>query len=243
MLNFEESNAAFRTTHATLLDALRAGDDSSRRAALDGLVRAYWPPVYAYLRRTGRGRDEAAECTQAFFADVALQRDLFQRASADRGRLRTLIIAALKNFLHDRHRRSECRGGPALPLGDLDREEGVVPEVAGLAPDEAFDRRWALAVLEEAMARCREHFRVAAKERHWSAFEARVLSPSIAGVEPVPLERVAADLGFRTPADAAAAVQVVRKRAAALLREVAGETARGPRDQDDEHRLVLELLS
>lgn len=243
LLRFEESNAAFGTTRATLLDELRAGDADARRRALDRLVRLYWPPVYAFLRRSGRGRDESAELTQAFFADVALRRDLFGRAAPERGRMRTLIIGALKRYLIDVNRRHRARGGPALAIADLEREERVVPEVNAVPPDEAFDRRWALGVLEEAMGRSREHFHAAGKARHWSAFEARVLVPSISGVAPPPLAELCGPLGFRTPADAAAAVQVVKKRAAALLREVAGESACRPEDQDEEHRLVVAMLS
>ncbi|MFM9995578.1 MAG: RNA polymerase sigma factor [Phycisphaerales bacterium] len=243
MQRFEESNAAFRTTRPTLLDGLHTGDDAARRGALDQLIRIYWPPVYAYLRRSGRGRDESAELTQAFFADVALRRDLFGRAAAERGKMRTLIIGALKHYLIDVLRRQRARGGPALPIADLEREERVVPDAATVPPDEAFDRRWALVVLEEAMARCREHFHATGKVGHWSVFEARVLAPSISNITPPPLAQLSASHGFRTPADAAAAVQVVKKRAAALLREVAGESACGPQDQDDEHRLVVAMLS
>lgn len=223
------------------MEALRVGSDDTRSEALGRLVELYWPPIYAYLRRSGLPSEDAAETTQAFFTDVVLQRKLFQRADAERGRLRTLLLTALRNYLRDGHRRHEARGGHGMSLTDLQREEVVAPEIAQLNPEQAFDRRWAMATLEEALARSREHF--ASKPAHWKAFEARVLRPSIAAVEPPPLARVADELGFRTPADAASAVQVVRKRTAALLLEVVGETVADPEARDDEYRLVLALLT
>lgn len=245
MLSLEQSGVRFATTHPSLLAAVRDGTPEERRAALDSLVRAYWPAVYSYLRRSGRGREDAAEITQAFFAEVGVERGLFDQASPQRGRLRTLVLTALKRALIDRHRRAAARGGSGLSLdgGRLEDEERVLPETKGDTPEEAFDRRWALTVFHEAMERCRAGFEGGERDRSWRAFEARVLHPATAGVEPVPLAELAGSLGFRTPADAAAAVQWVRKRAAALIREVASETADDPAEQEEEYRLVMRLLA
>ncbi|MCC6661104.1 MAG: sigma-70 family RNA polymerase sigma factor [Phycisphaerales bacterium] len=216
MDHLEQSGAGFRTTRWSLVDAL--GDTRARPAAREILFEAYWPPVYAYLRRRGHSRDAAAELTQAFFADVAVKRELFGRAEPSRGRLRSLIVAALSRYLVDCGRRAAARGGtPApLPAADVQREEDLLPELAE-RPDDALAGRWELGRLHEALAECRRHFENAGKAGHWRAFDQRVLRPTVACVEPRPLAEVAAELGFRTPADAAAAVQVVKKRLAALL--------------------------
>lgn len=239
MPQLEESSAAFETTRWSLVDALRRPE--RRAAALELLCRAYWPPVYAYLRRRGHARDEAAETTQAFFADIAAGRDLFARAEAGRGRLRTLIVTALKRFLIDRHRRDGARpSGHSVPLEHLEREEAMLPEFAGLDPEETLERRWALAILHEAIARARTHF--VAKPGHWCAFESRVLSPAVANTRPIPLDEVARRCGFRLPGDAASAVQVVSKRVRALLVEVVAELSPDPRDRDEDLRRVIDLL-
>src|ERR1041384_7929473 len=72
----ERTNAAFGTTRWTLLERLCDGTEQQRREAMNEVIVAYWPPVYAAVRRMGRGREEAAEVTQAFFADVMLERAL-----------------------------------------------------------------------------------------------------------------------------------------------------------------------
>jgi len=58
--------AAFPTTHWSLVLHASAGDDTAARAALETLCRQYWYPIYAFVRRQGRGHHEAEDCTQAF---------------------------------------------------------------------------------------------------------------------------------------------------------------------------------
>ncbi len=222
----ERTGARFQPTRWTLVDALRDNDDDGRRRAMEELVRLYWPAVYGFLRRSGKARDAAAECTQAFFADVVLRRGLFETADAARGRLRTLVLAALKRHLIDLHRStsaSERRRAWGVDVGMLDAEDdahGRCPASGDESPDTFFVRRWAVAQLEEAMRRCERHFRSTGKARHWELFEARVVQPAVGAVEARPLAEAAAALGFRSAADGAAAVQVVRKRMLALLAEV-----------------------
>ena len=51
-----DQGAAFRTTHWSLV--LSAGDPNSPQATepLEKLCRAYWYPLYAFLRRLGKTR-------------------------------------------------------------------------------------------------------------------------------------------------------------------------------------------
>jgi RNA polymerase sigma factor (sigma-70 family) len=222
MLGMGDTQVSFPTTNWTLV--LRAGGDQDR-ARRAKLIETYWPAVYAYLRRSGHAREAAAELTQAFFVDVVLGRDLLERADASMGSLRGWIVAALKNFVRDAARRRKARGGDLLrPLEDawLDREESLLGQDSP-DPEATFDRRWELAQLEEALRRCEQHFVAAGRVGHWRLFEARVLRPALGPVEPVGLDRLAAELGFASPAAAAAAVQVVKQRLAALLGDVAKE--------------------
>lgn len=45
----------FEPTRWSLVLRASAGDEAQRRAALEQLCGAYWYPLYAYLRRAGRG--------------------------------------------------------------------------------------------------------------------------------------------------------------------------------------------
>lgn len=221
----EESQAVFQTTHWTLIEAARSGDEESRSRALSQLAEQYWPAVYAAARRMGMSRDEASETVQGYFSDVVVGRELFRRASEGIGRMRSLIVQSLRNYVRDRARRARSRGSAVnMSLSAIEREEHLLREWGGMAVEDAFSRRWALAMVEEAVAECECYFRGRGKAGHWCAFEARVLRPALAHTTPPALAGLAPELGFRTATDAAAAVQVVKKRLVSRLMEMMEES-------------------
>jgi RNA polymerase sigma-70 factor (ECF subfamily) len=243
-MTLDHSHAGFVTTRWTLLGRLREGDEGARRQAMEEIVLAYWPAVYAAVRRTGRGRDEAAEVTQAFFADVMIERGLLLHADTARGRLRTLILTALRNYMTDQHRRGPLgREARTIQLGDLVREEESLVAAPDESPDDAFDRRWALALVERALARCEAHYRETGKLRNWDAFVARVLDPARCGRPPVPLAALASRLGFGGAPDVAAAVQTVKRLVTTALRALVAESVEDADAGENEYRRVEELLS
>jgi hypothetical protein len=240
----DQTHLGFQTTRWTLLGRLRCDEPRERTAALDLIVRLYWPAVYSSLRASGRPREEAAELTQAFFADVVLGRGLLAEADQSRGRLRTLLLTALKRFTIDHHRRSAAdpaRGAPSLC--ELEREEAIFAATGGTDPDMAFERRWALALLNQALERGERHFRLVGKSRNWEAFAARVIVPAVGNCPAPPLASVAGDLGFATPADAAAAIQTVKKRILTMLRQLVAETLGDPAEADLEYARIAQLLA
>lgn len=216
-----ESQGSFSTTRWSLLGAA-ASDDA---AALETLSRVYYPPVYAFLRRAGHSPDSAEELAQGFFTDVVLTRRLFQRADRASGRLRDLILRALKNYRIDAHRRAVVRGRyRRAPLDVLEREEALVGGSSEHDPDATFQRRLALSTLEEALRRCEDYFVGRGMGRHWRVYEARVLLPAQHCVRPTPLAELVAEYGFRNQACVSAAVQEVSRRAKILLQQVLAET-------------------
>lgn len=140
-----------RTLWTSVLQA-KAGE--ARREALDGLIRAYWKPVYFFVRRKGHAVEEAKDLTQEFFA-VFLEKDFLRCVFRERGRFRTFVLAALNHFLSKeyRSRTAQKRGGGRL-IVSLHFAEVEERMPAG-TPDEAFDREWAYALLEQALARLR----------------------------------------------------------------------------------------
>ena len=64
----ERAGDVFATTHWSVV--LNAADTAAPNAqeALEKLCRAYWYPLYAYVRRQGRSAEDAQDLTQAFFA-------------------------------------------------------------------------------------------------------------------------------------------------------------------------------
>src|SRR5260370_38810495 len=102
----------FATTHWSVV--MQAGAPDSPRAleALEKLCRAYWLPLYTYVRRQGYGSHDAQDLTQGFFVRL-LRMNSFAGVSPGKGKFRTFLLAALHHFLSDdRDRaRAEKRGG------------------------------------------------------------------------------------------------------------------------------------
>jgi RNA polymerase sigma-70 factor (ECF subfamily) len=237
------SRVGFPETRWTLIEAVSQRNHPFRADALRQLSAGYWQPVYTYLRVNGKSRDEAAEIAQAFFADIVLGKDIFAVADKSRGRLRSLMLTALKHFMIDEHReRLVPQLDHRLRLEDLSEEDALMSGSAK-EPEHAFDRRWALSVLHEAMTRCENQFRASGKHEQWQAFEMRDVQPSVSMSQPPPYEQIARDLQMPNVDAAIHAVRMVRKRMLTILRQVAAETAIDRADQQSEYDRIVSLLS
>ena len=85
-------------------------------AALEAICRAYWYPLYAYVRRCGQSAHDAQDLTQEFFR-LLLEKRWLDAADREKGKLRTFLIVALKNFMCKEWRRATAqrRGGGQKP--------------------------------------------------------------------------------------------------------------------------------
>ena len=152
----------FATTRWSLV--LAAGDsrpEASRRALAE-LCADYWYPLYAYARRRGYDAEDARDLTQAFFAKLLEKGDL-QTADPARGRFRTFLLSSMQNFLGGEWRKERTlkRGGSVelLPLDFDSAEESYALEPSTrLSPEAVYQRRWALGLLERAVADLREEY-------------------------------------------------------------------------------------
>jgi RNA polymerase sigma-70 factor (ECF subfamily) len=148
--------AAFPTTCWSRI--ARAGDpaDPEARAALEGLCRDYWYPLYALVRRQGLGADDAGDVVQGFLTDL-IERGALGRVHRDRGRFRAFLRSACSHYLANR-RNHDCaakRGGGRRPVSidRLDAEGRYGREPAHeLTAERLFERRWALTLLENVLA-------------------------------------------------------------------------------------------
>src|SRR5205809_263781 len=141
------------------------GESPSAQAALEKLCRTYWWPLYGFVRRQGYSPEEAQDLTQSFFAMLLERRDL-HAVRREKGRLRSYLLASLKNFLAKAHRRAMTikrgEGRPLMPLEDLLLRERADVELADtLSADRIYERRWALTLLEQVLARLAEEYQVA----------------------------------------------------------------------------------
>lgn len=143
----------FASTEWSLI--LAAAEDCA--PALDRLCRAYWRPVYVFVRASGFDRHEAEDITQEFFADM-LGRDWLKRADPERGSFRAFLRNHLRFFLSNLRRvdRAQKRGGGqvVVPLDTVECEHALAQRSAmGADPAELFEQNWADCVLHAAIAR------------------------------------------------------------------------------------------
>ena len=110
----------FATTHWTAVVAAGGADSQEAGRALEELCRAYWYPLYAYIRRQGRTREDAEDLTQGFF-ERFLDGNPFAGVSAERGRFRAFLLASLKHFLANEADRA---GQRVAQRGDRIGDEG-----------------------------------------------------------------------------------------------------------------------
>lgn len=238
----QETAAQFGTTDWSLMRGL-AGDDDARQHAEQEIAMRYWPPIYGWFRRRGMTQEDAMDATQAFFADIIFGRKLMEQADSRQGRLRSLLLTALKHFAIDRHRASRPDQRKLhLDPADLDRIDQSISDLAPTTPDHAFDIDWDLTILAEAIRRCEDLYRLSHRLDHWRLFEHRVLLPNIHGTRPRSLAELADEFNITSPGNAAVIVHNVRKRCQDVFYQVIAETAEKHADRLDELQRIQSHL-
>jgi len=140
----QDGAAAFATTHWSVVLAAQ-GQSTEAKAALEKLCRTYWWPLYGFVRRQGYKPEEAQDLTQAFFARLLERRDL-ETVRQERGRLRSYLLASLKNFLSKaRYREMTVKRGEGRALISLEdllaRERADQEPAHKLSADRIYERR------------------------------------------------------------------------------------------------------
>ncbi len=233
-----QAGTGFKTTQWSMV--LAAPDNAF---ALEQLLKRYWGPIYAYIRRTGAQPDAALDLTQDFIARVMLERGLIERADPERGRFRAFVKAALRNFLTDQHRRDHSRErAPQTPIAGGAALEALEPAGAD-DPSAAFDRQWAATLLSAALERVEADCGASGQETHWSAFKAVVIDPALGPSDPPPLDTVARTLGVESAERVSSMVQTVRRKFRRVARQLAEQTLADPSEAGDELGLLRGLLS
>ena len=229
----------FPTTRWSLVLGARDRDRLEARAALAELCRAYWYPIYAFIRRKGRDLNDAEDLTQAYFARL-LEKGVIAAADQGKGRFRTFLRTDCQHFLIDEHRRRSARGGTARPISiDVRDAEGRyrVEPADDMTPDRLFDRAWAMTVLDRVLERLAAEF--AAKGRA-EVFD-RLKIVLTQGKGAVPAATVATQLGMTENA-VNVAIHRLRKRYRQLLEEQIAETLDDAAQMDDEIRSLFAAL-
>jgi len=231
----------FATTRWTMV--LSAGHKSSPQSekALGELCQIYWYPLYAYIRRQGHTKEDAEDLVQAFFARF-LEKNYLEGLSGERGKFRAFLLASLKHFLANEWDKAnrQKRGGGAQHLS-LDWQSADERYHLGppdpMTPDRAFDRAWALALLERVITRLREECASAGKA---TLFE-QAKEFLMVGEGIIPYAQAAQALGW-DEGSVRVAVHRLRKRYRELLREEIAQTLSDPSRVGEELQALQAVL-
>ena len=207
--------AAFVTTQWTqVLEARGASPDA--QAALSELCASYYAPVFAFIRREAPNEDAARDLTQEFFTRL-LARHGIATVDPQRGRFRSFLLGAVKHFLSDmREHAHRLKRGAGQPLESIapgtDTSPGLeLADPNTPSPDREFDRKWALTLLDRALATLAQEHVAAGKADYFEA-----LKPWLSGdTENISQAEAAARLGVNE-----GAVKVAIHRLRRRFREV-----------------------
>ena len=246
---FDEVSAAglsqgqwFATTHWSVVLTAKDGASPDAMAALDRLCRAYWFPLYAYVRRQGYDPNDAMDLTQGFFARL-LEKNYLHQVERQKGQVRSFLLASLRHFLSDERDRARAakRGGGQsfISLDDhTEAEERYRLEPAdGASPDRIFDRRWAFTLLESAQQRLRNEYARAGKTELHDALAHSDARPRA--------EETYAELARRwgmTETAVKSAAHRLRQRFHELVREEVAQTVSSPTELDEEIRYLISVV-
>ncbi len=222
---------------------MAAGDSGSpgHRRALEELCGAYWYPVYAFIRLSGRDPDAAQDLAQGFFAQL-LEKQTLKAADQERGRFRSFLLAALKFYLSNEQQRGRAqkRGGGLVPIpldGDTAERQYSVEPAEEHTPETLFERRWALALLEQALDRLREEVKRSASPERSLRLVGCLTSDDARGR----YRQLAAELEMNESA-VKVAVHRMRRRFGELLREDVAHTVEGPEKVEEELRHLFAVI-
>jgi RNA polymerase sigma-70 factor (ECF subfamily) len=231
----------FVTTHWSFVLAAGGGDTTGARRALEKLCQTYWYPLYAYVRRRNFSPPDAEDLTQEFFARF-LEHDWVANADREKGRFRTFLLSAMNHFLANEwdKARAQKRGGgaPLLPLEFDTAETRYCREPAdSVTPEQHFERRWALTLLELVVNRLRAEYEQDGKGELFTA-----LHPCLVGERTSqPYEELARKLALSEGA-VKSAVHRLRQRYRQLLRDEIAQTVAGPGEVEEELRHLIAVL-
>ena len=232
----------FATTSWTKVLAARDAPSTEARQALESLCRVYWYPLYALVRRQGHDAEESRDLTQAYFAEL-LEKGYLDDYDPERGRFRVFLMASVKHFLSKQRDKELAwkRGGRADVVSlDAQEVEGRYrfEPVDHLTPEQIFERRWALTVLERALGRLRRE-----QEDTDHGAEFKHLEGFLTGQQATASYReVAAELGTSEGA-VKTSIHRLRQRFGQLLRSEIAETVSSPAEVDDEVKHLLGVIA
>ncbi len=243
--NLLRAGNVFATTHWSIVRRAGSAGTPAGAEALEALCRTYWTPLFNFVRSRGYDLEESQDLTQEFFVRL-LEGNLVSAADQAKGKFRSFLLGALKNFLANEWDRSRAikRGGHCffIPWDQLSAESmrHSVELTVPAADESVYDRFWAMALLDKVFKRLQNECASAGKDELFQA-----LHPFLSGERSRSDESAYVTVGGKVGLSAAAvqvAVHRLRKRYGQLLREEVAHTVNAPEEIDGEIRHLFTAL-
>ncbi len=235
------SRQRFLTTQWSLIENIKAGEDQDK-LLIGFLLEEYWKPVYCYLRRIGHDNEQAKDLTQAFFGEVVLNKGLVGRADKTKGRFRTFLLHALKQYATKQNLKEMAQ--KRIPKGkmvslDVAELPALPVSMTGASVEESFNYAWISAMIERVLsfvkAECAEH----GMENHWTLFYERVVRPLLKDSEAPSLAYICQVNGIENTQTASNMIVTVKRRFRVALEQNVRRTLLDGNQAPDE---IEELL-
>ena len=209
---------------------------------MEQLCRTYWYPIYAFARRIGCSPHDAEDATQGFFTHFLAYR-LATQVAPEKGKFRSFLLVAFKNFLATERDRARCekRGGgrEIVSFDTHSAEQRFHLEPVDLRDPEAqYELSWAMALLDNVLGQLEQDFVAAGKAGLFAALRSHLLAE--------PTEQTYAAIADRfdlTETAVKGTVHRMRRRYRELFREQMAHTIDGPEELDAELRHLLAVVS
>jgi len=171
-----EKGIVFPDTRWSVIVRVQGDPGEEAERALEDLCQTYWYPLYCFARSRGLSPHDAEDRTQAFFQRL-FENESLANLAAENGRMRSFLLAAMKNFLASKWREEKAlkRGGGVRTLSiDQDWAEenlGSEIETASEQAEELFDRSWAFSLLNAVSRRLEEHYEKSGRKELYEAIK------------------------------------------------------------------------
>jgi len=236
------ADAWFKTTHWSSVLHAADSNDPAAEASLARLCQIYWYPLYYYARRLGHSREDAQDLTQEFLTRL-VHKEYLKGVKQEKAKFRSFLLVALKGFLANEwdraHRRKRGGGQELLSFDAQDTENRFLAEpMEEMSPEKAFERRWALALLSQVLARLETEFCASNKAPLFQELKAL-----LSGEE---TDSSYAEIGQRfgmSESNIKVTVHRLRRRYRELLREEVTSTVASPQEINEEIRHLFATLS
>lgn len=192
------SKNSFPTTRYSAILAARSNDSVDRSRAMEVIIRAYWKPVYKYIRIQWRkSNEDAKDLTQGFFARI-LEKEILENFDPARAKFRTYLRTCLDGFLANEQKAAsrQKRGGDALMLSlDYESAEGELKQVEiadSQNTEDYFEKEWVRNFFDFCLMELKKNLEAKGKLLQFQLFERYHME----GVDGITYDVLAAEFGI-----------------------------------------------